>query len=102
MYQAVVDGAVDLISAFSSDGRIAADDLVVLSDPKRVIPRYDAVLLIAPRRADDAVFRRALQPLIGAIDIVAMRQANQMVDRARDKRTPAEAARFLAARAGLR
>jgi osmoprotectant transport system permease protein len=102
MYQAVVDGTVDVISAFSSDGRVAADDLVVLSDPRAIIPRYDAVLLIAPQRAADAAFRRVLQPLVGAIDIDVMRQANQMVDRAHDKRTPAEAARFLAARAGLR
>ncbi len=102
MYQAVVDGTVDVISAFSSDGRIAADDLVVLSDPRGIIPRYDAVLLIAPQRAADTAFRHVLSPLVGTIDIAAMRRANQMVDRARDKRTPAEAARFLAARAGLR
>ena len=30
MYQAVADGEVDVISAFTSDGRIAADDLLVL------------------------------------------------------------------------
>ena len=30
MYKAVTSGEVDVISAFSSDGRIAADDLVVL------------------------------------------------------------------------
>ena len=30
MYRAIVDGGVDVISAFSSDGRIAADNLMVL------------------------------------------------------------------------
>ena len=58
MYRAVVDGSVDVISAFSSDGRIAADDLVVLADVKHAIPAYDAVILISPRRRDDAVLRR--------------------------------------------
>ena len=32
--QAVVTGEVDVITAFSSDGRIAANDLVVLEDPR--------------------------------------------------------------------
>ena len=34
MYRALTGGEADVISAFSSDGRIAADDLVVLTDPK--------------------------------------------------------------------
>jgi osmoprotectant transport system permease protein len=34
MYGAVVNGEVDVISAFSSDGRIARFDLLVLEDPR--------------------------------------------------------------------
>ena len=45
---------VDVISAYTSDGRIAQFDLVVLDDPKGAIPPYDAVLLFSPKRADDA------------------------------------------------
>src|SRR4029079_6141058 len=45
MYQAVANGNVDLISAFSTDGRIAAYDLVLLEDDKRAIPPYDAIVL---------------------------------------------------------
>ena len=48
MYQAAANGEVDVISAFSSDGRIAKYDLKVLADPKQAIPPYDAILLIAP------------------------------------------------------
>jgi osmoprotectant transport system permease protein len=59
----------DVISAFSSDGRIAADTLVVLSDPRGAIPPYDAVILISPKRADDRRLIAALQPLIGAIPV---------------------------------
>jgi osmoprotectant transport system permease protein len=95
MYRAVVDGDVDVISAFSSDGRIAADDLVVLADPKGAIPPYDALILIAPKRAGDARFRAALQPLIGAVSVEAMRQANQQVDGDTNKRSPAAAAQWL-------
>ena len=45
MYRAVDSGDVDIITAFSSDGRIAAQGLVVLDDPAHAIPAYDAVLL---------------------------------------------------------
>jgi osmoprotectant transport system permease protein len=96
MYKAVTGGEADVISAFSSDGRIAADDLVVLSDPRGAIPPYDAVILLSPRRAVDAKFVAALRPLIGAIPVETMRKANLSVDRDQDKQTPAQAADALA------
>ena len=34
MYQAAASGDVDVVSAYSSDGRIAQYDLAVLDDPK--------------------------------------------------------------------
>ena len=101
MYRALTGGDVDVISAFSSDGRIAADGLRVLSDPKGAIPPYDAVVLIAPNRAGDARLRRALTPLIGRIPVDAMRAANLSVDRDDGKVAPGEAARALAAKLGL-
>jgi osmoprotectant transport system permease protein len=96
MYRALADGSVDVISAFSSDGRIAADNLVVLADVKHAIPAYDAVILVSPRRRDDATLRRALMPLVGAIPVERMRQANYMLDRDTGKASVQEAARFLA------
>ncbi|HKT54320.1 MAG TPA: glycine betaine ABC transporter substrate-binding protein [Caulobacteraceae bacterium] len=101
MYKAIMGGDADVISAFSSDGRIAADDLVVLSDPKQAIPPYDAVILLAPKRAADPRFRAALQPLIGAISVETMRKANLSVDRERDKQTPQQAAGALVLRPRL-
>ena len=101
MYRAIDSADVDVITAFSSDGRIAAQGLVVLDDPLHAIPSYDAVLLISPRRAKDELLRRALAPLIGKISVEPMRQANFMVDRDTDKATVQEAARFLAQAAGL-
>jgi osmoprotectant transport system permease protein len=98
MYKAVSSGEVDVISAFSSDGRIAAEDLVVLDDPDQVLLPYDAVILLSPRRAHDAVLRAALEPLRNQVNIELMREANMMVDRESDKVTPAAAARWLAER----
>jgi len=98
MYDALAGGEADVISAFSSDGRIAADNLVVLEDPQGALPGYDAVLLVAPDRAQDRAFLAALRPLLGAISVEAMRQANYSVDRMQDKRTPAQAADALDAK----
>jgi osmoprotectant transport system permease protein len=95
MYRALADGSVDVISAFSSDGRIAADHLTVLADVRHAIPAYDAVILVSPRRRDDAELHRALAPLVGAIPVERMREANYMLDRDVAKATAQEAARFL-------
>ena len=97
MYRALGSGEADVISAFSSDGRIAADDLVVLGDPKGALPPYDAVLLIAPGRAGDARLKLALAGLDGAITVEAMQKANFSVDRDAGKASPSEAARALEA-----
>ena len=96
MYRALEGGEADVISAFSSDGRIAADRLVALTDPKGAAPSYDAVILLSPHRAGDARLRGALQPLVGAIPVQAMRAANLTVDRDTDKKTPQQAAQALA------
>ncbi len=93
MYRAVAGGDVDVISAFTSDGRLAAFDLVVLEDPRDAIPPYDAVLLASPRAARDAAFLAALQPMVGAIDMTIMREANRRVDLEGD--TPGRAADLL-------
>lgn len=95
MYEALAAGELDVIAAYSSDGRVARYGLVILDDPKQAIPPYDAVLLVSPRRADDRAFLAALRPLIGAIDIELMQQANLRADRIDNKETPAAAARWL-------
>lgn len=96
MYDALKSGDADVISAFSSDGRIAADGLVVLTDPRGAIPSYDALLLIGPTVSRDAKLVATLRPLLGAIGVDKMRGANFMVDRVKDKMSPDAAARWLA------
>ncbi|HEX5280188.1 MAG TPA: ABC transporter permease/substrate-binding protein [Micropepsaceae bacterium] len=95
MYKAVADGDVDAITAFSSDGRIAQYGLVTLADPKNVIPPYDAILLLSPRRSNDRALISALHPLIGKIDVEKMRGANLAVSRENQQSSPASAARDL-------
>jgi osmoprotectant transport system permease protein len=95
MYEAVATGEADVISAFSSDGRIKQYDLVVLEDPKQSLPPYDAVLLVSPKRANDEKFHVALKPLIGAINVDLIREASLLADRAENKQTPEGAARWL-------
>ena len=95
MYEAVASRRVDVITAFSSDGRISAYDLVVLDDTRRAFPPYDALVLLSPRVASDPRVVAALEPLLGAIPVERMRQANLMVDREKEKQTPAQAAAWL-------
>ncbi|MFN7158796.1 MAG: glycine betaine ABC transporter substrate-binding protein, partial [Erythrobacter cryptus] len=102
MYDALASGEADVISAYTSDGRIAADGLVVLADPRQALPSYEALLMLSPRIARDERVERALAPLVGAISVEAMRAANYAVDRKDGaKLTPAEAAAELARAAGL-
>jgi osmoprotectant transport system permease protein len=92
LYRAVASGDVDVISAFSSDGRIAQYGLKVLTDPRGALPPYDAVLLVSPTRANDAKFISALQSLVGAIGLGRMQRANLMADREIAKRSPEDIA----------
>jgi osmoprotectant transport system permease protein len=82
MYGAVADGKVDVITAYTSDGRIKTFDLVILEeDPaRRVFPPYDAVLLISAKASRRPGFPEALRPLLGAVDVETMRAANERVD----------------------
>ncbi len=93
MYEALKTGDADAISAFSSDGRIAADGLAVLADPKGAVPAYDALLLAGAKAAGDAKLMAALKPLVGRVAVEDMRRANLMVDG--EKKSPDDAAAWL-------
>jgi osmoprotectant transport system permease protein len=83
MYEALLSGQVDVISAFSSDGRIAALDLALLREPRGVIPPYDAIVLVGPRLARERpAIVRALHGLESAIDARTMQRLNGLVDQA--------------------
>jgi osmoprotectant transport system permease protein len=81
MYEAAASGAVDVISAFSTDGRIAALGLQVLEDDRGVIPPYDAIVLVGSRlAAEQPAAVQALEELVGTLDATRMQQLNHAVD----------------------
>ena len=92
MYKAAADGEVDVISAYTSDGQILANDLVVIEDIRHAIPPYDAILLLSPGRAHDEKLVEVLNRLIGAIPVDLMREANA---RAAEGNTPDDVAKWL-------
>ena len=87
-YTALASRQVDVIAGNSTDGRIAALDLVQLEDDRRYFPPYEAVFLTR----QDALTREpalaeALRKLGGAISTEEMRKLNYEVDGAkRDKK----------------
>ena len=92
MYQAAAHGNVDVISAFSSDGRITAYGLAVLEDDRHAIPPYDALVLVSARLAQEApAVLRALTRLDRVISVDQMRAMNLAVDEAGEN--PAAVAR---------
>jgi len=102
MYAAVASGEVDVIAGYTSDGLIAKYDLVVLDDAKHAIPPYDAMVLLAPKRAGDQALRLALQPLLGKIDIATMREANLRAAGNDAESSPDAVARWLWEKIGKR
>ena len=102
MYAAAASGEVDVIAGYTSDGLIAKYDLVALEDPRHAIPPYDAILLLAPKRASDERLKAALQPLLGRIHIAAMREANLRAAGNEASSSPDAVARWLWEKTGRR
>jgi len=101
MYAAVASGDVDVIAGYTSDGLIAKYDLTVLDDPKHAIPPYDAIVLLAPKRAHDEALQASLRPLLGRIDIADMRAANLRASGNDAAASPDAVARWLWDRIGI-
>ncbi len=81
MYQAVKNGDVDVISGFSTDGRIEAFDLVILKDDKKYFPPYHAAPLIRNEIVQNyPEVKQALDKLSGLIDDQEMAKMNYLVD----------------------
>lgn len=80
MYGAIEQEQVDVITAFNTDGRILAYDLVVLDDPGQSLPPYDALILVSPKLAKHRSAMKVLSRLVNKIDNDAMRNGNALVD----------------------
>lgn len=99
-YEAVAKGAVDVIDAYATDGRLQKFELATLEDDLGFFPPYDATYLT---RRDVLEGRPQLRALLDGlayrIDDAAMRAMNHEVDAL--GRTPAEVARSWLAKSGL-
>jgi osmoprotectant transport system permease protein len=80
MYTAVNEGQVDVISAYTTDGRVAAFDLLLLEDPLNALPPYDGFLAASSRAMANPAFVQALSGLENQISDELMREANKIVD----------------------
>lgn len=87
-YRALASGELDIIAGNSTDGLIAALDLVQLDDDRHYFPPYQAVFIC--RSDAPAVLNDVLEKLAGAITTDEMRRLNYEVDG--NKRTPREMA----------
>ena len=95
MYPAAAAGEVDVVSAYTSEGRVAQFDLVILDDPKHAIPPYDAILLLAPRDAGNRPLTEALRPLVDAVNVDLMRDANLRATQGGGDASPEAVARWM-------
>ena len=81
MYQAVANGEVDVICAFTTDGRIAAYDLQPLDDNRRFFPPYFAAPVIRSNFLQHHFeVRGVLTRLAGVLDDKTMQKLNLEVD----------------------
>jgi osmoprotectant transport system substrate-binding protein len=92
-YKALLDGDVDIVVAFGTDGAIVADDLVVMQDDKHLFPPYQVAPVIRQEalkaRPELAAILNRVAPLL--TDAV-MRTLNNEID-GTQKREPADVAR---------
>ena len=100
-YQALEHGDVDVIIAFSTEGQLKADSLVVLEDDKHLFPSY-AVAPVVRKTVLDAKPKLAepLNTLAPLLTNDAMQNMNLQVD-GPQKREPADVARDFLKQHGL-
>jgi osmoprotectant transport system permease protein len=92
MYEAIARNEVDVISAFATDGRIAAFDLRPLRDDKHFFPPYHAAPVIrSDTLQDHPELGDLLNKLAGRITDDSMQELNFAVDQ--EKQSPREVAR---------
>jgi osmoprotectant transport system permease protein len=81
-YAALANGSIDLKDAYSTDAKIAENNLIALDDDQQFFPRYEAVFLFRSALAASAIgaFRR----LEGTIDEKRMIRLNAEAERTKN------------------
>ncbi|QBP39975.1 ABC transporter substrate-binding protein [Paenisporosarcina antarctica] len=81
MYEAVKRGDVDVITAFTTDGRIERFDLEITTDDKGFFPKYDAAPLVRQETLETyPELEDVLNELAGKISVEDMQKMNAQVD----------------------
>ncbi len=96
MFDAVKNEQVDVVTAYTTDGRLAEGGLILLDDPKQGFPPYDAILLVSPSASANAALLEVLSGLVNRIDDTTMARANLRVETGGE--SPRQAAQWLLAR----
>ncbi|HEY9364757.1 MAG TPA: glycine betaine ABC transporter substrate-binding protein, partial [Chitinophagaceae bacterium] len=100
MYKALYEKKLDVISGYSTDGRLKAFDLVILNDDKKIFPPYYAAPLIRTDVLEKyPVLEKVLNLLSGRINDSIMTDLNYRVDYL--KQSPEKVAREFLERTGL-
>ena len=100
LYDRLLDGEVDVIEAYLTDGEIADYGLIVLDDDLQFFPVYEAAILArAASLSKHKALGAALEQLAGKIDNATMRNLNGKVDL--EGRSPQAVARDALARMNL-
>ena len=88
-YQALAQGAVDVIDGYETDGSIERYHVVVLTDDRHAFPPYEAVAVVSPElQRDEPGAVLALAELSDRIDVARMRAWNRQLE---VERVPVEA-----------
>ncbi len=81
VYEAALHGEVDLITGFSTSGKLMEYPLVVLEDDKQVFPPYHAAILIRQKLVQSKPeIKEILTQLSGIINEEEIRNLNYQVD----------------------
>lgn len=99
-YKGLVDGEADIAVAFGTDGEIAAFDLVLLEDDKRLFPPYQVAPVVSQAALDRyPEIADVLNALAPKLTDEVMRNLNYQVSG--NQREPNEVARNFLTEAGL-
>ncbi|MDO7487456.1 osmoprotectant ABC transporter substrate-binding protein [Peribacillus frigoritolerans] len=81
VYDAVKNGQMDIVLAYSSDGRIKVNDLKLLEDDKQYFPPYDCSPVVTEELLERyPEIEEELNKLIGEITTETMQELNYEVD----------------------
>jgi osmoprotectant transport system permease protein len=81
-YSALANGSIDVKDAYSTDAKIAQNDLVVLEDDLQFFPKYEAVFLFRLSMPGNAI--HALRGLEGTLDEARMIRLNAEAERTKN------------------